>query len=305
MRIQKINVYQKDPENCVSNQYKTGDLSLDGLGVHLINGCRGQGKSYLMSKILAQCKKERTYDRVYLISPSAQSNTAYFGKYIDKENIFKPDRDAIDIVVKLVENDRDEFEAYLEDVKRYEDLLVNINSLSDDVLFNAYEEGYINEKCQPIKPVWKYNEVRPPCSALILDDCLTSDALLKSTSKNTISTIGTYNRHLASLKEPHSNRSACGLSLYMLVQSYSCQNGIPRMLREQLTALTTFKVKQEKQLSKIKEEVSNVIDLEKFESAYNYAVNKPHGSLTISFNPKRPELTFRAGLDELILFDEM
>ena len=52
--------------------------------------------------------------------------------------------------------------------------------------------------------------------------------------------IATLNRHIAPLNETHSNRSACGLAVIILTQSYKCQNGISRILRENLSLLTLF-----------------------------------------------------------------
>ena len=304
MKTKKINIYTKEPPQSVSNDYPVSENALGGCVVHMINGSRGSGKSYLMSKILAQAKKEHQYDRIYLITPSALSNEAYFGKYIDPDDIIEPSKDAIDIVVGLVENDRDEWEQYIENMKIYKKLIEEISTYDEDVILGLYEEGYVDIKGRPEKPVWKYKTIRPPQSALVLDDCLSSDAMLKSNKKHTVCSIGTYNRHLAGLQEPHSGRSSCGLSLYFLVQSYSTnQGGIPRMLREQLTHLTTFKVKQPKQYDKIREEAMNVVDGDKFDEAYEHATKDKYGNLTITFVPKKPELMFRKNLNELIMFD--
>ena len=36
--------------------------------------------------MLQQAKNDNLYDRIYLVSPSANSNKAYFGKYINEED---------------------------------------------------------------------------------------------------------------------------------------------------------------------------------------------------------------------------
>ena len=53
-------------------------------------GKRNTGKSFLTSKILFQAKKEKTFDRIYIITPSFNSNVAYFGKFIKREDVFDP-----------------------------------------------------------------------------------------------------------------------------------------------------------------------------------------------------------------------
>ena len=105
--------------------------------------------------------------------------------------------------------------------------------------------------------------------------------------------MATLNRHIAPLEKPHSGRSACGLAVIILSQSYRMQSGISRVLRENLSLLTLFKNKQEKQMDAIKEELANVVDTHLFEQAYEYATREKHGNLTVDFRPKCPTLTFR------------
>ena len=55
----------------------------------------------------------------------------------------------------------------------------------------------------------------------------------------------------------------------------------------------------------IKEELANVVDLEIFDKAYQYATKEKYGNLTIDFVPKDPSMTFRKNLNELIIFDDL
>ena len=80
-------------------------------------------------------------------------------------------------------------------------------------------------------------------------------------------------------------------------------NGISRVLRENLSLLTLFKNKQQKQLDAIKEELANVVDEEKFSKAYNFATGEKFGSLTVDFAPKDQKFQFRKNLNELIILD--
>ena len=47
------------------------------------------------------------------MTPSFLSNKAYFGEYINEEDVFEPTKDAINKVIEQVELDRDLFEEYL------------------------------------------------------------------------------------------------------------------------------------------------------------------------------------------------
>jgi hypothetical protein len=171
----------------------------------------------------------------------------------------------------------------------------NAKLIDEENLIYYYENDFFNEM-----PKWKYQNVQPPRSLLILDDCLGSPAILQSSG---LTRVATLNRHIAALKENHSNRSACGLAVIILTQSYRMNNGISRVLRENLSLLTLFKNKQQKQLDAIKEELANVVDEDKFSKAYEFATSEKFGSLTVDFAPKDPKFQFRKNLNELIILD--
>ena len=80
-------------------------------------------------------------------------------------------------------------------------------------------------------------------------------------------------------------------------------NGISRVLREQVSLLTLFKNKQQKQLESIKDELANVVDEDKFMKAYNFATKDKFGSLTTDFSAKEDKYQFRKNLNELIIIE--
>ena len=53
------------------------------------------------------------YGRIYIITPSFKSNEAYFGKYINEEDVFEPTKESISLVINEVEKERDAWEDYL------------------------------------------------------------------------------------------------------------------------------------------------------------------------------------------------
>ena len=73
-------------------------------------------------------------------------------------------------------------------------------------------------------------------------------------------------------------------------------------MRENLTDICVWKNKQTKQLEKLREELGSVVDEDLFDKAYAYATKEKFGCLTVSFRPKHPDLTFRKGLSEAIVF---
>jgi len=301
MKTECLTCYNATINTGVNNEYPTPLTSFKQPCLQMIVGQRTAGKSYLTSKILAQAKRDKTFDKIYIVTPSFCSNKAYFGKYIDEEDVFSPTKSSINEVIARVEADRDEWEEFLQDKKRYEEFSKDIKnrplkSFDPEELIYYLDLGFLDKP-----PKWKYEKEEPVKSLLILDDCLGSDAILQSSG---LTRIATLNRHIAPLKEDHSGRSACGLAVIILSQTYRIQNGVSRCLRENLSLLTLFKNKQEKQLNAIKEELANVVDTKLFDIAYKHATKEKYGNLTIDFNPKEPQFRFRKNLNELIILEE-
>ena len=301
MRTQKLNIYGGKVKDGVSNEYKTKPDAFKSPVLHYVVGVRNTGKSYLTSLMLQQAKNDNLYDKVYLVSPSANSNKAYFGKYVDDEDIFDPDDNAIKQVVDKVNIERDEFEDHLRKLEEWNNYKKHLKDNSvmeipDNKLIEYMEMGFLDN----MKPEWKYPIVRPPQSLMILDDVIGSQAL----SGRLLTKIATTNRHQGQLREPHSDRSALGLAVMILSQSYASNNLLARPVRENTSVITLFENKHQKQLEKIRDELASVIDVEKFDKAYEYATAEKYGNLTIDFFPKSPEYQFRKNLNELIIFDE-
>jgi hypothetical protein len=301
MKTIKLKAFSSKIDSGVNNEYPTTADTPKQPCLQMIVGQRTAGKSYLTSKILAQAHKDNVFDRIYIITPSFNSNKAYFGRYISEEDVYEPTKTSISDVIHSVEADRDEWEDYLAKkavYKEYHSEMKSkpIDSFDPEDLIFYLELGFLDEP-----PKWKYNREMPPRSLLILDDCLGSPAIMQSSG---LTKIATLNRHIAPLKEEHSGRSACGLAVIILSQTYRMNQGIGRALRENLSLLTLFKNKQKKQMEAIKEELANVVNLNIFDAAFGYSTKEKFGNLTIDFNVKDAKYTFRKNLNELILFGD-
>ncbi len=303
MKVKKLNIYNQNPDKGVSNEYSTPPDAFRQPCLWYISAVRNSGKSYLCSKFLAQAKKDKTFHKIYMITPSFASNRSYFGKYVDEEDVFEPTKESISNVIERVEADRDEWEEYLEQKERYKDFVKMmkqkkpISHYNEDDLLMYYDMGFMEEP-----PKYKYNE--PVKSLLILDDVINSPAILQSSG---LGKLATLNRHIAPLKKEYNNRSACGLAVIILSQSYRCGSGqgIGRLIRENLSLFTLFENKQEKQMQAIEDEIGSVIDINKFREAYKIATKEKYGNLTIDFSAKCPSKIFRKNLNECIIFDDM
>ena len=298
MKVKKINnIFNKDGKKKFSNEWKTSKYMFNQPCLHLISGCRGSGKSHTLAKIIRSANAEQLYDRIFFITPSFLSNKKLFEDLgVDEDDVFLPEKDAIQEVVEQVELERDDWEQYQAELKLYEKMK------SDDNDFNDEELGLMTDLIidnQIVKPTWKRDIVRKSQCLLVLDDILSTPAI---TEGSNINRLFMTNRHVGQLQEGGS----LGLSVIMLVQTYSTSqgHGIGRALRENLTELTLFQNKQKKQVDKMVEEMGGSIDPEKFRETFEYAIQKPHDNLTISFTPKCKTMTFRRNLNEMLIFDE-
>ena len=301
----KVSLYGKDcePKQGVSNAYDSVmQGGIDGNCLCGIFGLRHSGKTWVCSKIINQAQKTNVYDRIYLITPTFLSNKSYFGKHIDEEDVFEPNRDSIKQVIESVEQDRDDFERYLQELKDYNEYMTKMKSkkdlFTDEDIFKYDQLGWL--ETTPDRPTWKYKKVRAPQSLVILDDILGSQVV----HSPYFTKVATLNRHIAGLKEPYGERTACGLGVIFNSQTYSMNQGVSRVLRENLTHMAIFKNKQEKQLQKMIDELAGAVDEVKFMEAYNYAIQDKHDSLLVSFKPHCPTHTFKRNLNELIMFDD-
>ena len=90
MKTKALDVYNGAVSACVDNEYSTTKDAFRQPCLQMIVGQRTAGKSYLTSKILAQAKKDKTFDVVYIITPSFNSNKAYFEKCMKPEKSLIP-----------------------------------------------------------------------------------------------------------------------------------------------------------------------------------------------------------------------
>ena len=259
--IKKLDIYDKkdEPKQGVSNSYETSPNAISQPCLMYVSAVRNSGKSFAVSKMVRGLQREKVFDSVKIITPTFNSNKAYFGDLIkDPElDVLEPTRDSIQKVIEMVEADRDEFEAHLEKLKEYNEfvkLLRQGADMTDDQVIKYIDLGFLNAEFE--KPIFKYEKfagrLRPPQTLLILDDILSSPAVLQSSG---LIKLATLNRHCAPLRETfgslgRSPRSACGISVIIISQTYNMPQGISRTIRENITHLLLFKNKQEKQLKK-------------------------------------------------------
>ena len=314
--IQQLSSYGDEPSQGVSNCYE--NEKKDDLVSPLLWGCfgvRNSGKSHLISKyvISSQKRKRPLYDRLFLVTPSFKSNESYWAPYITTADVKPPTDTALQEIIEECEQEAKDWQEHVELLEEYKDVINALkrgDELTDEQLITSIKYGWLDwagYNLPPPPPEWKYHkkghEDRPAQCILIMDDCLAQPQMLSSP---TLTKLGALNRHVAGLETPfvskHGNvRTSIGLSVIFLSQSYRCQGGPGRILRENMTHATVFKNKQPKQFQSICEELGSSVDEERFKKAYEIATRDKYGCVTVDFKPVRDELQFRKGLNAAII----
>lgn len=260
----------------------------------IASGKRGGGKSVAISNILKKCKDKNYFDKILLVTPTYNSNKQIWDICdIEEDDVHEPESGIIKKIIKIVEAEKEEYDKYLLDLEIYnkfqKDNKKAINKIDPELMITYYERGYFNTEGIIEKPVWKYPIDQPPRIALILDDCLSIPVMSRPTEG--LTNLCIRHRHIA---------DGLGLSIFMLVQSYCCQGGVSRVIRENVTLLLLFKLKDENQKKKIIEEAGLDITLDKFDEMFNYCHSEPFNYLMIDFNPKDKSKQFRRNFDEYL-----
>lgn len=211
-------------------------------------GSTGSGKTYLALQLLSLLRREGVLDKVYLISPTASSNTLY------KSVI----REGYDQVYEHV-NSPKVFD-FLRDVER--DVQGQANRWRQELeLLTAYRKHQNSEPLTPheshLLETYGHRRITPkrPRCALLIDDCQGS-ALFSQSPKNYLSQLTLRCRHVG---------EGVGLSIFLVAQT---SRGIPRALRLQFTHLALYSTQNLKELEALYEESGAFVSRQEFERLF-------------------------------------
>ena len=274
------------------------DTEIDFPKLHTLciaSGKRGGGKSVAIANLVKKAKDKGYYDRVYLITPTYASNKQIWEiADIDEEDVYEPTMDVLQKIIKNVEGEKAEWEAFLSRKKLHAKFKADIHDKPFDrigshnlvdYLDAGFFEPTFNDK-------WKYRKEQPPRLAVIIDDSLGTDLMARR--KAGLTNLCIRHRHIA---------DGLGISIFMLVQSYCCLGGVARAIRENCTHLMIFKINDENQIKKIKEECDLPITDEEWIAMCNYCHEIPYNFLFLDFVPKTECRRFRSGFDSYIVTD--
>ena len=268
-------------------------------GIQIWVGRRNAGKTVAATNLIRKYMDTGAIERVILVTPTYQSNVHTFAplKINGSEDVIEPSKDAVQRIKEKLDAETKEWEEYHEKKKQYAQFIKEMRSqrsidlLPMDQLGMWEMVGFFENP-----PKWKRADDSHPTRIYVLcDDVFGSPMLRMGKGMEDFTNLCIAHRH-----QMCSGNTGYGCSIGILTQSYSAIASVPRPVRENCTLLCLFLNSDEKQRSKIKEEMSDIPNLEQFEEFWNYATSKPHGFLTIDMNPPTPEKRFRSQYDEYL-----
>ena len=256
----------------------------------IASGTRGQGKTTAIVNLVREAYNRMYYDRVIVITPTYHSNKELWNILpegsLSEDDIFEPDVMCLKRCKDIINAEREEWNLFLQQKELYEKFhndmkFKQIKNIRSEQLMMYYEAGLLDDPGME-KPKWKYRKEVPPRIAVIIDDSVGTDLMNKRTAGLTKFIIA--HRHWG---------KGLGCSVFMLVQSYCCHEGVSRAIRENTCLLMLWKVKDKNQRAKIIEEAGLDVTEEQFFGMLNHCISEPYGFLCIDFQPKTPEQQFR------------
>ena len=268
-------------------------------GIQIWVGRRNAGKTVAATNLIRKYMDAGAIERVILVTPTYQSNVHTFAplKINGSDDVIEPSKDAVQRIKEKLDAETKEWEEYHEKKKAYAQFMKEMRSQrSIDLLpmnqLSMWEMAGFFEN----PPKWKRADDSHPTRIYVLcDDVFGSPMLRMGKGMEDFTNLCIAHRH-----QMCSGNTGYGCSIGILTQSYSAIASVPRPVRENCTLLCLFLNSDEKQRSKIKEEMSDIPNLEQFEEFWNYATSKPHGFLTIDMNPPTPDRRFRSQYNEYL-----
>ena len=265
----------------------------------MISSRRGCGKTTSLTNYIRKLQDLKLIDEVYLITPTYYSNKEMWDTIgITTENVLEPTQTVLSEITKRVENERAEWDAYLDKKKKWETFKkmsenhIPLNKLKPELMIEFMDLGFFDANAE--KPQWKYEKEVPPRLFLAVDDFMGTALCYPRAG---LTDFCLRHRHIG---------KGLGISVAMLVQSYCAVGGVPRPIRENVTVLMLGRNNQEGQIEKIYSEcIGNECSKEEFLKAFEYATAEPYSFFLIDFSPKSKAQRFRKNFDTYIEIGEV
>ena len=276
------NGLRNDPVKCrkIEAPYAAAELfKLHTLSAFI--GMRGSGKTHSMVTLARKYLEDGSFTRVFIISPTYESNPIFHVLKADKGDIYSNLNTSIaDIenILKKCKQDSDDYDDYEYYMKAY-------SKWKRRAPLKLEEETML-ENNNHMKPP----EVVPRPSPLLIIDDMSHSEIYSTSRTNPFINLCLRHRHINGGK---------GISIFMAAQTF--KTGIPLPLRQNIQQYFLWPTRDETQLEAMYHEVANLVDHDTFIELYQEATKRPHSFLTIDNNAPHPSLQFRSSFNKFLM----
>lgn len=266
-------------------------------------GKRNSGKSVLITNYLRMLKDDGKLHRLFIISPTIESNRALIDSLnVKKDDIYDPeDPNTINAIMEQIDFERDR---YVNEIKRIQNFKLFKKAIKSDIPIDMIDP-YLLLEFENTYDEPKLTYGARPFLHLFVDDSQ-STKLFRSVNFNHLCI---RSRHCGIMPYEKNNSELCGaigISIYIAVQNFKTTGGgLARGIRNNATQICICgKSKDLQELNDIYESIGGEIAKEEFMKAYDYATDGKYGSLVIDLHPKphHPSM-FRKDFDEFIILN--
>jgi hypothetical protein len=241
-------------------------------------GCRGSGKTNACVLLSKRYLDEGVFNRVFIISPTYESNPQFEALRADPGDIYESIEGAVDDlrdILDKVESDVADHEKREEYKEVYNRWKRNVQTMKDMNILEA------NDFRRP-------PNIPKPCPLLIIDD-MSHSPLYQPSRKNPFINLCLRHRHLHRV----------GITIFMLVQTFT--SGIPKCLRQNVQQYFIWPTHDMTQLEAMYHEFANICTFEQFLDVFREATKEKHSFLTIDLNPQDETQRFRHNFDTALV----
>jgi len=246
-------------------------------------GMRGSGKTHAMVNLTKKYLEDKSFNRVFIISPTYHSNPIFHVLGARKEDVYtdpQASQEALNDILKKTAEDAKEFdifETYLNAYNKYRDH----KALTTEEHTLLQNQNFRKPEYLPV-----------PRPVLLIDDMSHSDIYVTSKHNPFINLC---------LRHRHIN---CGKGITIMMAAQTILTGLPKALRQNVTQLFIWPTKDETQLKSIYKEVANLVDKDTYMKMYEAATKSQHSFLTIDNNAPHRSLQFRENFNQFLVYDK-
>jgi len=251
-----------------------------------IYGSRGTGKSTSLLNLIKSYESTRSFDKIYLFSPTMTNEPKYKiiedGKYdlITYDNF---SNELFSEVTEEIDSDINAYKEYKKEMKIYCDW-------KNGKSIQSMGMGLINLSQRNFEPPERPRYFKQmPSSLIIFDDMFGNKDLYSSNAKNPVSRFAILHRHKLS-------------SIIYCLQGF--KNGLPLQIRNNLSLLILFANKNVKMKEEIADEfLGSFVTRQQFIEMWDKATEIPHNFFCCDFDEKDKNKKFRQNFDKFIQID--